>query len=392
MSTRNRGIVRMQFNDGSEIAAWTRFHFKDHFTDPLGSLDLVAQPPRSQIAEYRERLTKGELVTIFVNDANQGAYLIQTRQLTVGGDGVTISVSCNTPLVTPYQGGVSPKLSFKSEMDAEAYRVVLEALSPYGFDKIIADQEANVAAFTGKPLRGGRRRRKLSVEQLKIQEARPQPGEQAYAYASRIFARLGVALRMAFDGTLLLAAPNYDQPAIYTLVQDFDGRTPGDRFLADPPLTIIDTNDGQFSECIVQGARADKPGTTQTSTPEVSVTAEEANPGRPAYKSIAAAYKPLVLRDKNSRDPERARSTALLALGIRAAKAYVVTGYVEGLLSQTGRVWSVDTMARVVVAAEALDEDMYIIGRELMGDERRGQLTKLELIPKGALQLGEIPS
>lgn len=374
------------------IDSWTRWHLKDSFTDPLGSVELTAVPPRERIEEYRNRLDKGELVTVFINEANQGGYLIQTVQGTIGSNGVEFAVTCHTPIVTPYQGSVDPKFSRKYDTDVPADEVVLEALFPYGFDSIIADSDADVSAITGKPLgRGGGKRRRKSKAAMKLGEAQAHDGEAAYAFSARIFTRLAVALRMSPTGTLMLTAPNYDQDAAYSLVQSFDPDVPGDRFLIDPPVTIVDTNDNQFSECILRGARADKPGTTQTSTPEVRITSAELNPARPAYRSIAAAYKPLIIKDKCSRDPERARSVAKLALGIRAAKAFVVKGYVDGVISTTGRVWSVDTIARTRIDAWGLDEDMWILGREIMGDKDKGQLAMLELLPKHALQLGDVP-
>jgi hypothetical protein len=391
VTEKNRGIVRMQFGDGTELNAWTSFRLRDHFTDPLGSLEFTAEPPRAKIGEYRERLQKGELVTILVNEANQGTYLIQERRTSVGRDGVAFSLNCQTPLVTPYQGGVNPKINLKSQTDVAAYLVVLDALAPYGFDKIVGDNAANVSAMTGRPL-GRKGAAPVVVDALKHSEAKAHDGETGYGFASKIFSRLGVALRMAADGTLLLAAPNYEQEAAYSVVQDFDGSLPGDRFLADPPLEIADTNDQQFSECVVEGVAPDPFGSTQTGTPQGRVTAEEMNPGRLAYKSFAAAYKPLILHDKNSRDVQRARSVGKLALGIRAAKAYVVTGYVDGIISKTGRVWTVDTIAHATVVVEDLDEDMWVIGRELSGSKDRSQMTRIELIPKGALVLGEIPS
>jgi prophage tail gpP-like protein len=61
-------------------------------------------------------------------------------------------------------------------------------------------------------------------------------------------------------------------------------------------------------------------------------------------------------------------------------------------VSATGAVWSIDTIARVYCEAFDIDEDMWILQRELMQDRSGGQRTRLKLIPKGALVLGEIPT
>lgn len=66
-----------------------------------------------------------------------------------------------------------------------------------------------------------------------------------------------------------------------------------------------------------------------------------------------------------------------------------MVGEVDGFVSSTGRIWQVDTIARVVVAAYDLDEEMWVLERVLTQDVGQGQKTRLTLIPKGALVLGE---
>src|SRR5678810_1146630 len=96
--------VRMQFNDGTVFDEWLSLELRDTWTDPLGSLKFEAAPGRARIFEYRDKLQKGELVTVSINDVNQGGYLIQTVRTRISRSaGVVFSVECNTPLITPYQ-------------------------------------------------------------------------------------------------------------------------------------------------------------------------------------------------------------------------------------------------------------------------------------------------
>ena len=263
---------------------------------------------------------------------------------------------------------------------------ILQALAPYGLSAIIADNRSHVEAISGKPI--GNKAAKTTVSALKHRDAQAHDGETAYAFCSRIFNRLGVVLRLAWNGQLMIGAPDYKQDPLYRLVQDFDQSQVGDRFLADPPIEITDSNDGQFSHVIVRGAPLDAVGQTQTARPSASVAATDINAQRPAYASTAAAYKPLYVKDKNARDALRCTARAQLEHGTRAAQAFRVVGEVDGFVAQTGAIWSVDTIADVRIDAHDMHEDMWILERVFTQSRDGGQRTRLTLLPVGTLVLG----
>jgi hypothetical protein len=387
MTSARHGHVVMHFADGGTIDAWTGLSLRDTFTDPLGELDFEAVPPRGQYPDYRKRLAKGELVTVLINNVNQGSYLVQERESDLSRDGgAVIRVKCHTPLITPYEGDVDPDLSLHQQTDVPVLDAILKALGPYGFNAVVGDSAANVAALSGKPLGGGAPN--LNVAALKHQDSVAHEGETAYAYLARIITRLGVALRVDAEGTLLISAPNYTQPISDTLIQAVSSGRAGDYFVG--PVTVHDSNAGQFSECVVRGQRADT-GDPATARPVARVTEAELHPGRPSYTSFAAAYKPKIFKDKNARDRARALSVAKLELGLRAAQAFWVSGEVDGFLSSSGRIWQTDTLVHTFVELEELDEPMWVLERLLRQDDKGGQRTRLKLLPKGALVLGDVP-
>lgn len=389
MAQGKRANVRMQFNDGSAFDEWLSLSLRETYTDPLGDLKFEAAPGRARIGEYRDKLQKGELVTVFVNNVNQGGYLIQTVETTVDTQsGVMFSVTCHSPLITPYQGSVRQPLTFKSQTYAPVGDIVSKALAEYGFQDIIGNMAANVSALTGIPIGGGKK--PVTVDALKQDQATAQEGETAYQFCARIITRLGLALHMAYDGILLLTSPDHEQDPAYTIVQSSDPTVAGDRFIG--RIRIADTNDNQFSECRVRGERSDKSGTTQTARPDATVKASELFPDRPPYRSVAAAHKPLILRDKNAGSIERCQSVAKLALGIRAKDAFVVEGEVDGFVSTTGRVWTPNTIANVRIDALNFSEPMFLLERVLTRTRDGGDKTQLKLIPRGALVLGDLPS
>ncbi len=394
MTERTHGVVEMHFSDGSKIDSWQSVSMRDGYTDPLGELTLETTPPARFIADYRRRLAKGELVSMLVNGVNQGTFLIQTCNRKHGQHGTTFSLTCHTPLITPYQGSVDPELTHKAPTDVPLAVTVIKALAPYGFDVVLTDTAGAVQTVSGKPLDG--RAQQVSIAKLTHREAHPQEGELAYQYVARLITRLGCCLRCAPDGTLLIGKPDYDQAPAYTLLRTLTKRgLHGDYFVGD--VDITDTNDGQYSEVTVRGMDLDSAAQTQTSLPIGRVVENLLHANRPSYRSpIAAPYKPKFIKDKGSRDKLRATSTAKLELGLAASKAFHITGMVDGFVSTTGRIWSVDTIAHVFIEQEEIDEDMWIAERVLTlrrgGGEGDGEYTRLKLLPKGALVLGDVPS
>lgn len=388
MSVSNRVKVRMNFGNGSSISDWISFSLRDTYTDPLAELTFQAAPTRQNRDFYPELLRKGTLVTIFVDEKNQGGYLITRVRTTIGkGGGVVYDITCKTPLCTPYEGSVDPDLQISTQTDTPVVEVVLKALAPYGFDRISGDGAAAASALTGKGIKGANAPIPVSV--LKQSEAHAQEGETAYQFAARIFSRLAVCLRMAPDGQLLLGAPDYDQQASYALVQDPSRETAGDYFTGD--IVIEDTNDGQFSECRVRGQRDESAGSTQTARPDVTVKATDINKYYPAYLGEQAGYKPKILRDKNARDVNRCKVVAQLALGLPAKDAYTITGEVDGFKAKTGALWQVNTTVDVFIDADGIREKMWILERTFTQDKSGGQRTKIKLLRLGTLRLGDLP-
>jgi hypothetical protein len=390
-----RAKVALQFTDGSVIDEWVSFSIRDTYTDPIGQFTFVAQPARSRLNLYREKLRKGELFACKVNEVPQFVGLIQTNVETISAEnGVTIEVSGGSPLLTPYEGAAvvsttdfASEVTFHSESDIPATDFVLRLLEPYGFSAVIADDRTHVDVLTGRAITG--KGTSTPVTAMKHKDAQASAGEAAYTCVARVITRLGAMVRLSWDGQLMITRPDYDQPASYRLVQDFDGRTPGDRFFGD--ITITDTNEGQFSVCAVRGQRIDNTGETFTSRPIGTVASTDLNASRPPYSSSVAVFKPAIVIDKSSRDENRAKSVAKLKLGLAARNAFTVSGQVDGFVSGTGRVWTTDTVARVFIDGR-IDEDMWIYSRTLIQNAAQGQFVQLTVIPKGSLVLGDLPS
>lgn len=387
MTTRNRVRAALHFTDGTVIDTFQTFDWRDTVTDPLGSITLETRPIRSNFAFYRELLSKGELVTLLINDVSQGGFLIQDSDRVYGPRGMSIKVTCHSVLVTPFEGDVDPDLSLTSPTDISVEETILKVLGPYGFHAIVSDPRAHASAISGKPIGGGKT--SLLVSDLKQKDTIAHAGETAYQFCARVFTRLGVCLRVQYDGTLLIGAPDYSGAPVATVVMSTKPGTQGDYFVGD--VHVHESNAHQFSECNVRGMRAVQLGEPNAARPSATVKAVDVLPARSAYRSTVAPYKPKTFEDKSSRDPDRAESVAQFELGMHAKDAFWVEGEVDGWISSTGVIWTVDTMVRVVIEPEGIDEPMYVLERTFTESDRDGQKTKLKLIPSGALILGKIP-
>jgi prophage tail gpP-like protein len=403
MSERNRVPIGLVFNEGTKLTAWQSFSWTDDFTDPLGSLELETAPVPAKRDLYRSLLRKGKLVALYLDNVRQATMLITTSRRTISGEGYRIRVTCKGVLTTAYEGSADPYLARNFDSDTPVSEAVLAALASYGFDTIQVAAAENLSAMTGKALSG--QGQDAIVDALEHKDVQVQPGEAAYPFAARIFTRYGLLLGNDVNGLLLLYKPDYQQnPAATVASSATRGITGADRFLAQPPLEIVDTNDGQFSEVVVVGKEPDKRGQTSASAPThgVRVAGLERPPNVPfeslQFTEIPAArhtyfsdggatYKPKFRFDKRARDKDRALNMATIMHGARASRAFQITGSVDGLKASSGRIWTSGTVVRVVIDEEGIDENMFVLANTKAASIQ-GQQTALTLIPLNSLVTG----
>jgi len=398
--------IELRFSDGEILRAFERVSLRENFIDPLGSMEFTARPPRELIQKYANRLAKGELASVVVNGAPQAVGLIQTVSTSGGRAGIEFQIECQSVLATPYEANADPTYTFSSKTDAPASSIVLDIMRPFGFQQVFANAEDDVDVKVGVKV-GRRGKEKIVIEDLKTQDCQCQESETAYGLCDRLLNRLGVILRVDVDGNLMLCRPRYDQDVAYTLVSDFLNQTRGNRML--DGWRIVDTNRNQFSEVCVRGERADhgaqtssalpqsrvgvKPTFRPPNTPFAKIPLVELTRGRHSYKSddSVAPYKPKFHLDKKCRDAQRATSLCKLIHGIKSKDAFVIDCTVDGWVSTEGRIWTVDTVARVVVEAIGLDANFWVLERTITLDRGEGQKTSLKLVPLNSVVIGDVP-
>lgn len=374
--------VELRFSDGSVISAFERFTLTERFLEPIDRGSFTLKPPRPLFQKYREKTQKGELVSALVDGNPQCVLQVQTQSVKYSRDGSLIELDCVSPLKVMQESSADKKLSSAVAADVPVVDLVLQTAQPFGIFQAIADDDTGaIRAKSGKSTNA----KKTDIAALKHGEARVQDNETAYGFLARVVTRLGVIIRMdTTEGVLLLTRPHYDQDPLGTVI--LDGAGSGDRSLEG--WEIVDSNEMQFDFCEISGTALDAAGETRANVPKARVKSSEINSQRPPCRLGALKYKPLFLRDTESRDKVRSRSTAFLALGLKADSAFYVRCQVHGLVTRGGNPWTVDTMYRVVSELYGLDEVMWLSERTFTVT-RDGQTTDLVFVPKGYVRLGE---
>jgi prophage tail gpP-like protein len=387
--------------DGFEVSTFTSATLKDSFTDPLRPADFEIAPLDIRWEDHRKRLQKGEEVRVYIGEACLGRYLIQEVKRKYGTKGSTMSLSCESLLCTPHEADIDPDFSIKNQNNTSVEALIKQVLAPFGFTVVKTDGTAHVNAISGKPLPGAKPL-PFQVKDLKAKQAAAQPGEKVLAFLTKILNRIGVVVRVDGDGAILAGAPNYDQPLSGAVGLSYQpGQLGPDVILFEGEVEIVDSNKNQYSEyavigqagaspAAVVGSAATNPSANASRPKSGAILAKDVLPTRSVYKSSVHPKKPLTKKDKNSGDKATAIRAATLALGARAPHAYSVKGTVAGWYASGGGLFTVDTLHRVVIKPEGLDEPCYLLDRTLHYDAAGGQKTSLTFCQKGALLLGKV--
>jgi hypothetical protein len=402
MANQPRAQLRIATPDGFVVDTFTQATLKDSFTDPLGHLDLHIAPPLARWNDYRTRLDRGAEVRVYVNSACQGRYLVVSAKRRYSAKtGCTLQIQCESLLTTAHEANVNPDYTIRSKSATSIEAVVRQVLAPYyppGFP-ITTDGRARAEALSGKPLPGGTAP-PFVVSDLKTKAAVAKEGENCVAFINKIVTRLGVVMRDDGNGGIILGTANYTQGRSWSLGMSTQPGLGSEFNLFYGDIEVETTNKQAFSQASVigqAGQQGPPPGTSgaafNASRPKSPVTlASDVLPTLCVYKSATHPTKPLIYKDKHSSDPTKCTAAAQLVLGKHAVHAYQVKGWtVDGWLTKSGAVWSVDTQGRLAIVPEGLDATFWMLERTLHLDVSGGQRTSGILIPSGALILGPSP-
>lgn len=389
----DRAQVTVVFDDGSLISSFTSVNLRRTYTDPLDHLVLETAPSVEDgtYAVYKQKLGKGEKITLFINDVLQGDYLVCTSDRSISkGKGPRIKATCKNLLCTTHEGGVDPDISISPSGDMPISVFLLKVFGPYGFSGVADNAFANTSIQSGKPLKPTAASAYDVLGTLKAGEATAHDGESAYKFASRLVNRLGFAIHLTADNKILIDRPDYTQDTIATVVALSRGTAYPLADYMHGEIEVHETNDGQYSQIEVRGQPTEQTLSSGAATarPATIFQAIGLISKLCAYRSTWAPYKPFWLKDKSSGSNAHTANICCLEMGMRAKDAFKVKGSVNGWVSATGAIWTPGTMVRLVHELEEIDEPFFVLEADRSLDEH-GEQVKLDLIPAGALLLGK---
>jgi prophage tail gpP-like protein len=242
------------------------------------------------------------------------------------------------------------------------------------------------------------------VRRLTQRQASPKAGESIWEYLSRLATRLGVMMWMDPRGRLVVSSPRYDQRPLYRLVRRFVSQGDDPNTILSGSRRIDDSN--RLSEVVVQGragregavisSRFTDPGgrvtvpMAPTSSIEEDLYAEHI-PAREAIRVVVADdrvpfLRRMLVHDASIRTEQEAMRRALREMHARLADSEVLD--LELPNHGLGHyLFAVDTMAAVEDEILGVSAAWYVTKRTFMKSRDQGSMTRLRLVPSGALVL-----
>lgn len=215
----------------------------------------------------------------------------------------------------------------------------------------------------------------VEVEQIRIRDARPRPGESVWAFIERHARRFGLMLWADPDGRIVVSSPNYQSP-----VRGFLRRTR--RSSDTEPNNILAggvriNGADRFGEVRVYGRARGR----DVSRSRIYATASDPN---------VPFTRLHVMHDASIRDQDEADRLAQRTLAHGAARTRTFDYTVQGHAYRTREgpiYYAPDTVLHVYDDVAGIDEDLYVVRRTFAGSKEHGTTTRLILCPKGGLAL-----
>lgn len=421
---------------GESLDVWTHYQVDSDLLTPADAFELTVevgarsdQVTQDRFRQYREQLSPGSTVELYVGDDITGERRDRYLQLTGRIDETVVESTREKGTVIKVRGrdraahlvDSSVPVGLVREAGTAFVDLVAAAVEPWDIE-VITDASASRDVLTGRSLqtsqerlrieearaqgvpvsafsRAARRRAERAnrpldeslgttasdrargrtsngmvssdVRRLTAREAAPRAGETVWQFLDRHARRLGLMLWMSPTGKLIVGAPHYAQRPLYRFVRRWQSRS-------DDPNTMVSaqrttSNAERFSEVIVYG-RARGHDVERS-----AIRASVLDTGVP-FERV------LIVHDNALRTNEEAERRAQREIRERIAASDVldVEMYDHGL----GRyLFAIDTIADLEDEVTGARGRWYVTKRTFSRSREHGTKTSLRLVPSGAIQL-----
>lgn len=361
---------------GDTIDEWESAEISSDFLRPCDTFRFQAGSDDAPI-EIAKRFPEGANVVISaVLEEGREAFLIDgyvdVSETYSGRDGRRCVVEGRDFLSQVVDSNVDPRMVLPTQPTIE--QVIDAVLEQFGIERNRVEENVRTHEAIGRrlkkrpPLRPSRRSKKQSVN-----DSVPRDNEGAFTFLARLLSDHGYwlwAARSPENRYVVVAGPNYDQDAYYTL-RMLRGASGAANNVEHSTMRVDGT--GMPSHVFVKGTFFG-PGDRKKN---VAV----------AENAVASRFKPAYLVDQKAKTKDSTERIARSFLG-KAARNYVTySATVSGMADpETGAVYCVDTICDV------RDDDKGVYGPMWVEScaihkSRQGTTTDLKLIPRGTLVL-----
>lgn len=354
----------------------------------------------------RNALLPGSRVEISISGQIQITGIIDDVRSTGSRDkGSTWKIEGRDWMASAVDSHVDPTTRIKPTDTFE--QAVEKIFAPFGVGSIAEDNIANRNAITGAIYGTPTTKKGKTSKKAIAHECKPYQAEGAYAFASRITQRAGLWIRPAADGsTVIVAAPDFDQPSRYAIRLKTDGSQSNNvtdwevtKSRQDQPSIIFASGfggGGEFPKSTLRGAIINP--LIALANPDIVAQLLSAYPGlvgatppAPAIVSAIASImldpsaRPLYLYDSESKTIDELRAYLRRELALRMRKSLVAQYTIEGHVL-AGQPIAVDTMMDVDDDISGVHGPMWVMSRRLTkAAGEQGTKTQVHLIRPGCL-------
>lgn len=382
--------------DGETFDWWEDYSVTHHLLAGCATFQMHAPAlPRDDEGRGNQQpdldargLKRGQRIKVYVKTPKSDRPVlvltgyIDDVELSEGRDGAKVTVTGRCHLSPIVDSDVPASLGLENVSLATAIKRVLTTKlpgQPTAFFKesdLLIDNDAGRVLATGKPSAGTvlSANAPKDLDQYKVDQIKPHPGETIYAFLTRHAQRFGLLVWGTPDGKIVFGRPNYNQKALYE-------------------LRLRQGLRGAENNCDLRRHTSFKHRPS-----EIHVYGHSHGGDHMRSKIHAIAYdtevaeaglwRMLTVHDNNARTKEQAEQRAKFEMSQRRQTGDVLHAHLEGHGGDDGAIYAIDTLASVQWDKGALFEDRYVVGRTLHCDKFRGTHCEMELVPKGSIALG----
>jgi hypothetical protein len=319
--------------------------------------------------------TPGTAYKVFCNDRLRLSGRVEFRDVPFDADGgASMRFTVRTKLADAQYATADPNLSSRG---ASLKDFLIKLYKPLGYaakDFIFDDPSLSRDLLTGESTGGKGSPKKIDLEPMKPEEARPQAQETIYDCADRHLRRFGLIHWDSPDGKICVGAPNDTQDPIYTLHCGVKNKPQLNNVLK---ATLTTDWSGIPSKVAVSG-RAGKPGFQWSRVGAIATDNDVA---------AAGFYRPVVLPADGLRTNDLAERAARRELAARSKRKDCWEVEVGGLGFWDGSKnvpWGVDCTVSMEVDNSGSGSGAYYVHRVVMRrDPGGGDVTNLSLLRRG---------